>query len=151
MWPLPLCFMASHSAVLQPLSLRSWFGNSGWWEQTVGGQTRPPTLSPSPSPSDASHPNPHPSHRRKTTDTGGPEEGRETDPVWSLKGSWGGGWGEEEEGGETNCYSPARTAAGAGGASADPELEDTFVWLTSLIIPGQLPRWLLTSFFMSWG
>lgn len=38
-----------------------------------------------------------------------------------------------------------------GGASADPELEGTPGWPTPLIVPGQLPRRLLTSFFMSWG
>lgn len=136
----------SSSLSLSGLGLATQGGGSRLWEARPD---LPPFLLPRHPVTPATR-NPHPSHRRKTTDTGGPEKGRETDPVWSLKGSWGGGWGEEEEGGETNYYSPARTAAGAGGANADPELEDTFVWLTSLIIPGQLPRWLLTS-FMSWG
>lgn len=68
--------------------------------------------------------------------------------MWGLKGFWGGGWGEEE--GEAN-YSPAGAAPGAGGAGADPRLEGTSVWPTPLVVPGQLPRRLLTSFFMSWG
>lgn len=70
--------------------------------------------------------------------------------MWGLKGSWGGGWGEEEEGGETNYYSPAGAAAGLE-VPALTQREGTFVRPTPLIIPGQLPRRLLTSFFMSWG
>lgn len=63
------CLSASWFPTVQSssLSLRSWFGNLGWWEVTVGGRARPPTLCPSSSPSDAIVTHTHPTGGKQQT------------------------------------------------------------------------------------
>lgn len=95
------CLSASWFPTAQSssLSLRSWFGNLGWWEETVGGQARPPTLCPSSSPSDAivTHTHPTGANNRHWGSWGG----RRDRPCVGSKGVLGWGVGERKEEGQT--------------------------------------------------